>query len=338
MTSKKVGSPLASLFQQWSSSTSTSTTTTPPSYRIAFQTNYSMKIRCQAAESDVENIQVYRRAGLPTPKETAIRDISGSRAWLEHLAGLAQKAHCHVVFLQTRRTSTTTAHHQTIDLSKDPWGWDAADDDDADDSSPPSLSDLSKLSKFLQQKALQNHSSVVLIWDSLEPFFVVHGFVKTVRFLLTFQNCLQIWPVRVDTLTGSQHAMLEDASQALLRLQGGDMTMIRQGVREPGNIVRERLPFRLEGTKLVEQADKPTVQDETAVEAPPPKEMGNNNNAVKTTSSSSSSRPKIQLKMEEEEEKREPEPAANRPRIFLQEDDPEFDDLDEEDPDEDLDV
>ena len=43
--------------------------------------------------------------------------------------------------------------------------------------------------------------------------------------------------------------------------------------------------------------------------------------------------------MEDDEDPKKAEtPAANRPRIYLQDDDPEFDDMDEEDPDDNLDI
>jgi hypothetical protein len=58
------------------------------------------------------------------------------------------------------------------------------------------------------------------------------------------------------------------------------------------------------------------------------------------------SRPRVQLRLEEEQSENvlmrassnEVTEPSNRPRIYLQDDDPEFDDLDEEDPDDDLDI
>ena len=51
---------------------------------------------------------------------------------------------------------------------------------------------------------------------------------------------------------------------------------------------------------------------------------------------------KIELKLEDDNNEvpkaSQQSQTNNRPRIFLQDDDPEFDDLDEEDPDDDLDI
>jgi hypothetical protein len=97
-----------------------------------------------------------------------------------------------VMFLQTRRTPsqivsettttmTTTTHHQMIDLPKDPWGWDA--DDDVDGSSPSKAIASFQTFQLSSTKSITKQLFDGLIWDFLEPFLVVHGFFKTVRFL-----------------------------------------------------------------------------------------------------------------------------------------------------------
>ncbi|KAL3943853.1 MAG: hypothetical protein SGBAC_002055 [Bacillariaceae sp.] len=353
MTSKKLH-PLASLFQQWSSqqqeeSSSTQQYVPQSSYRILLQTAHGLSTRIQAAE-EVENPQVYRRAGVPTPAETAIRDSQGGYAWLEHLVELARK-HNHLIWVATKsqpspitRKLTSLSNDENtnitvINAAVDPWGW---DDECKDFSSMQNLQELyEQLSTAIKQK-----SSAVLAWESLASLMVAHGFELTHQFLTSFESCMQVWPIRIELLTPVQHSTLEDDAQALLHLRGGEMTMIRQGVRERGNTLRQALPFRLEGGKLVELE----IEDPSP---PPSEEVEGKSTATDKTSSSSISSPapvattsgssrKIQLKMEEDDESKKAEMntpnTPNRPRIYLQDDDPEFDDMDEEDPDDDLDI
>lgn len=352
MTSKKL-KPLASLFQQWSSqeqdaSSSSSQQYVPrSSYRILLQSTHGLSTRIQAAEA-VENPQVYQRAGVPTPAETAIKDSLGGYAWLEHLVELAQK-HNHLVWVATKSQQSPitsnlfnlskddNANISVINAAVDPWGW------DEDCKEGPNLQNLQELHRLLSS-TMQQKSSVVLAWESLTPLISAHGFDTTHEFIVSLESCMQIWPIRIEMLTPLQHSILEDDAQALLHLKGGEMTMIRQGVRERGNILRETLPFSLEGGKLVEleiddtatssigedAKDKNSAKDKSSMSSIPP-------TAASVSNPGGTSR-KIQLKMEDDDEPKKTETSASRPRIYLQDDDPEFDDMDEEDPDDDLDI
>ena len=352
MTSKKLR-PLSSLFQQWSSQPDPQ-----PSYKILLQSTYSLQSRIQAAET-VENPQLYRRAGLRTPTEAAVRDIMGGYAWIQHLLELGRKADCKIVWIRTQTRKASSRLYDTapfqmtvIDASNNPWGW----DEDEGLEEGPSLGDLNRLAKVI--KTILNQSTkVMLVWESLTPLFMVHGFNTTLRFLNSFRNCLQVWPVRIDTLTEQEHARLEDAAQALLYLQGGEMTMIRQGIREAGNIVREMLHFHLVKKKNnhdnvlyeLEEEDRgvPSSQIDDNVLEEKSKRTGEQATTKGATSIPSTQRPKVELRLEDEGDDNsnngkgranQTETSSNRPRIFLQDDDPEFDDLDEEDPDDDLDI
>jgi hypothetical protein len=378
MTSKKIGSsPLGSLIQQWSQQPEPQ-----PSYRILLQSTMGLPTRIQAANA-VDNPHLYRRAGLRTPSESATRDLLGGPAWLQHLVQLGckqqQQQNCHVVLIRTQTTtkessmpSSLLSKVSIIHAAEDPWGWDGDDDDDENTktnnrSQPPSLQDLQSLARAIRDElntAKQMSKSPMLVWESLTPLWLVHGFPQTLRFLNSFQNCLQVWPVRVESLTAPQHAQLEDVSQAMLTLAIGDMTLMRQGIRERGNIVREALPFRILVNERQQQQQSNNNDnnrfsyrlEEQQDELPVIKKEETRQHETSTTSakaattaesttmtSASSSRPKIQLQLEEDDHQqpKEEQPTSatsNRPLIFLQDDDPEFDDMDEEDPDDDLDI
>lgn len=334
MSSKKL-KPLAWLFQQWSSQEESS------SYRLLLQSTNSLATRLQAAET-VENPDLYERAGVRTPSETAIRDIIGGYAWFDHLVELALKYFSgNLVFLATKpqESKLTTKLLQeannnnkitVIQTSIDPWGW-----DEECIENKPSLNNLQELFTSLHT-LIQQQPKTILIWESLSPLLAVHGFEKVHLLLNHLKGCFQIWPIRMEVLTPLQHEALEDSAQALLHLKEGEMTMLRQGVREKGNIVRLNLPFRLTGEKLVElenEEDLKSKQKEETVN----KEGSSKKDSASNSATPSSRSKKIQLKLEDDNEKAST-PSNNLPRIYLQDDDPEFDDMDEEDPDDDLDI
>jgi hypothetical protein len=358
--SKKGSSPLQSLVSQWSQQL------TAKSYNILLQHATGLVERTQAADA-VANLHLYRRAKVRTPAENATRDILGGYLWLQHLLELVVALpDVHVIYIPTTTTTLTTTMTSSPNLTilptaTDPWGW---EDDDESSSSSVNFNDISSLAKVLQDvmdKNTLSEKKTVIVWESLTPLLARHGglIYKTISFLRQFSSsssCLQIWPVRIDSVTKVQHAHLEDTASAVLWLQGGDMTLIRQGIRETGNIVREILPFRIEAAassssqsngmyRFLLDENEEENQDETPQDQETANfSTSNTRTPAKSTDETSAgtvktrSRTKIQLQIEEEKVEAPPEPTENRPRIFLQDDDPEFDDLDEEDPDDDLEI
>ena len=362
------------------------------------QSTASLETRLQAAGSlstfaskeklalDEQEDQVYRRAGMRTPAEAALRDLFGGPAWLVRILqmGVERGEDCHVVFVRTQsRDSFVPKDLQSkitiLDASQDPWGWDEDDDDEVttgvDDQgrkdAKVSLRNLSKLFHSIRSSCVQRGSSpVLLIWEGLAPLFLVHGFDRTLAFLKAIDSfprspaasaiscpVLQVWSIRTECLTPSQNAHLEDASNALLCLSRGEMTLMRQGFRERGNLVREVLPFRLMVSKreleddtalplLIEEQDAPAdiTQTEAASHVTESLETKGSPTSFgdRASSKRKSGRSKVQLRLESDDEvnqvQNQPANNTNRPRIFLQDDDAEFADMDEEDPDDDLDI
>ena len=344
--SAKTLKPLSSLFQQWSSQQQQESSPSR-SYRILLQSTNGLSTRIQAAEA-VENPHLYRRANVRTPPENAIRDSQGGYSWLEHLVELAQKHHDHILWvgIKTQPSTITTkllsadnnnSTTTVIQVSKDPWGW-----DDTEENEKLSLNDLQGLYTNIQNR--MQTSSSILIFESLTQLITVHGFTKTLAFLNKFYNCLQIWPINTEILTPLQHQALEDCSQALLYLNEGEMTMIRQGIREKGNIIRQSLPFKLDVLGKLEEVEE---QSDKLHQSQHPQEtdQGNDKKSLSLTTQTTSSdrmpttkshtheNPKIELKLEDDNNEvpkaSQQSQTNNRPRIFLQDDDPEFDDLDD---------
>jgi len=257
----------------------------------------------------------------------------------------------------------------TVPTSCIPSGWDD-NDDEGGDNALPSLDDLDSILQAIERQLANNTTrKMCIVFESLSPILVRHGFARTMHFLQKILPCMMILPVQHDSMTPKQHAFLEDVCQALLCLRQGDMTMVRQGVRESGNIVRAAVPFRIEsrtwGYELLQagsQSDKDDNKGNSshaasapAVSARTSGQVDGNDNRSQVSSrrgaNSKSKKKKISLKLEEDAEdnihhgnagsKEQSNPSAPvvvKPRIFMQDDDPEFDDFDEEDPDDDLDL
>ena len=417
MASKKIGCPLSSIFQQWTAQhqrqqadIENHPSPSPPSYRILLQTSYSLRSRTTAAEP-VENPHLYKRAGLLTPPERAIRDIHGASetAWLLRLVELAAQQQQRqrqkqkvsdsdastaktgsIIFLTTKARPDDYSiiqelpqdirkNVQVIDIgSRDPFGWEEKekDIDDGKATTFANINDLRQVYRRLKEefdRASTSGTQVILIWQSLTPLIMVHGFKKVLRLLCALPSCLQVWHVNLQIMTPKQHAQLEDASNAILYLHGGEMNIIRQGIRERGNVLRQKLPFRLEAIvsdtheqrrfRIVEEAedeggrnndDDDHHSSKAANSASDKDENGSNAIVVAKTGNIESSHPDgrsrgAPLQIEESDGGRNERVGGNvssenelagphRPRIYLEDDDPEFDDFDEEDPDDDLDI
>jgi hypothetical protein len=391
MTTKNFVSPLSSIFQQWNGQQKGKDSPSPSSsYRMLLQISSSLQDRIAVAEP-VENAHVYHRAGLPTPAERSAKDIigGGDSAWLLRLlelSAVSAKSDERIVYVKVKSPPNNyclvqdlpSELHNRVDVvdvsSRNPWGWDDENDDFDGDDGAVNMSNLPKLFRRLK-KEIEAAKCTKLIWQSLMPLIMVHGFPKVFTMVYSLPPCFQVWPVHVQGLTPRQHALMEDAVNCLMVVQGGEMNMIREGIRERGNILRENLPFQLvtdinilddgeqhpivryrvvedlseeKGRKNGKEEEKFLAVGSSATEA---NKMNLSEPADNTLQTLQGSRPRVQLRLEEEDHRKsraninsnqpickEEGTGASRPRIFLQDDDPEFNDLDEEDPDDDLDV
>jgi hypothetical protein len=116
------------------------------------------------------------------------------------------------------------------------------------------------------------------------------------------------------------------------------MTLIRQGVRERGNILREAISFDVSTSEatgsvtIVMQKKEGDKMDE--------EEVAPVSTSVPEAANVKQRPGKVKLELEDDNAppaSKEQEPT-NRPHIYVQDNDPEFDDMDEEDPDDDLDI
>lgn len=157
-----------------------------------------------------------------------------------------------------------------------------------------------------------------------------------------------IVPTLYESLPPSDHRLLEDAADSMISLNvigcqsdtvvsstiaSGVLDVVRRGgggTGMGGKFIRESVPLRIAGNRgetfhwilyhgedsgqsIYDEANSPRVEETGSKK----KEDESSNNSVKVHGASSS---------------------AVRPRIYLEDNDPEFDDFDEEDPDDDLDL
>lgn len=372
----KESSSFANLLKQWQKQQDN------VSYRILLQYSMDLATRLQAAGSSFQERSlsqqseeeiVYRRAGLRAPAESALRDLMGGDAWIVHILEVALHQNLEVIFVRTlARKSYVPANLRSriheVDKSQDPWGWDCDDHDMS-----TSMSNLNEFYNVIRTKidTLEGRPTI-LVFESLAPLVLVHGFQRTLRFLQAIDKprssidrngssksrLVQVWSTRIELFTSSQHAQMEQVVNALLYLKRGEMALMRQGIRESSNIVREILPFQLVPQEKVkednqlpfcleeieEKRDDDGAKAPVTVEDSPPRPSNSTGPSAMESGGQQAKlgRTKIKLQMESDDlsatKAAKPESEVSRPRIFMQADDPEFDDMDEEDPDDDLDI
>ena len=295
-----------------------------------------------AAHVDTE---IYERANVRTPSENAFRDSMGS-AWLECLVVLYQATATKLVWVETLQIVeiSTGGKVSVVSVANNPFGWDGTE------GSTSTLENLDALLAEIIASASQKSSTITpVVFESITPILIQHGLQRTMHFLREIANQLNstiVIPVLMESLSGPQHRALEDMAQATLYLHGGDMTLIRQGVRERGNVLREIVPFTVDqlpsGKPVIrlQQVKCRNIENVSTTTAPkallPPLDestsrksgkvklhMENNNHAGMTNIGPGTSYETGELK---------------NPTIFIQDNDPEYNDFDEEDPDDDLDI
>jgi len=174
-----------------------------------------------------------------------------------------------------------------------------------------------------------------------------------------------IAPILTHFLSPQQHRRLEDISNAIVHVHDGLCHIIKTSYRGTGKITSEQYHIKIGYQKIFdkscgksisvpevfleygsEQNKNNNEKKESQEESEKAKgiKLINSSNKVLNPNSSTTTRQRIQIQLEEEKQKVEPNTSSNNsvlsqgPRIFLEDDDPEFDDLDEEDPDDDLDL
>jgi hypothetical protein len=342
---------------------------------------------------------LYERAGVRSPPEMAWRDLHGSSAWIENIVQILGVASDFVLWVQTLpvrggHNITPRMHNvETMNLTQDPFGWDAEAEEEITGNNPDmenldrivtaikdrvhALSMQSKTQHVPRTHAPSRHSRgfVPVVLQSITPITHRHGFARTMQFLHELQRCccpVLVVPVSVESLSPDQHWSLEGMGSAVLAIEDGGAVMLRRGVRERTNVVRETLeldfddPWNSTGfsSTLASQSTRThrTPRVRRVASSAAAASTLERPEIIKDVTHGATTNPQgpppgktqIQLSISDDDTPRAswrsgrtasneplrstPFEERKQPNIIVQDDDPEFDDYDEEDPDDDLDL
>mmetsp|Transcript_28743 Transcript_28743/g.32866 ORF Transcript_28743/g.32866 Transcript_28743/m.32866 type:complete len:336 (+) Transcript_28743:42-1049(+) len=311
------------------------------SYLLLIQHLTSFAQRQMAASSVGDEISVYQQAKVLTPSERARLDAYGN-IWVYELATTYIQQ---VIWIETIGGKVPKNCHKVISTVDNPLGWDDNNENDNLMTSSSNLRNLNDLAKLID---ISSYSSGIVIFESITPLLMLHGLHQTTLFLhqLLISPIVVIVPINQEILTPAEHILLEDLSNALLVIQDGTATLLRHGVRERGNFVRDEVIYKIDEHQNNQLRLLPSSKQQNVKENKVSVETKINDHSfmqenVTIPSSPVRERPgKITLKIEEEDDKilRNPTTIINRPQIYLEDDDPELEDIDEEDIDDDLDL
>ncbi len=377
-------------------------------YLILFQHSNHLLQRLTAAEPDRTSL-VYKNAGLQTPKEMSSKDARGDLFILEAFKECVERCRGRIIYAKCcdslewngdRNVSRLFEENGAmIDLYSDPLGWDSESKDDESDTSSVKvfkgqLSKLKSIVSAVEQAAQYIHDSseesfqkqpIPIIFDSATPIVIHHGVQKLMLLLTHLKQIYMgaepivspiIMPTLSEMISPPSLRMLEDTSDAVLTLIGGELSITKRSGRTGGMIssgfsgglrlIKDVQHFDIESKEtrgvsyselnLHKKVDPGTKSDkkkeatrkldvEDMIDATEKLEIdgtkGENKLAKSSSCNKDKSRPLLKHEDEDSMVKKvsvQPESKKPAPRIFMDDDDPEFDDLDEEDPDDDLDI
>jgi hypothetical protein len=375
-------------------------------YLVLFQHNQHLIQRLIAAEPD-QSAQLYKNAGLLTPKETSVKDgradLFVKEAWRECVKRCSGRVivvkcsqsidfGCDKEIRKNRKNRELDKlfgeNGVVVDLFSDPLGWDADFRSDANVECSSVATTFKAQATKLQsvllvlQEAAQYISSqtslddgttetiqpIPIIFDSITPLLLHHGVEKVTMLFSRLKQSVEktiISPIFVPTLTeilpSSGNKILEEYADAILTLNGGKLTIAKRSARVGGmvcgglsgglRLTKDHQHFEIEGNgnnsnglvllkKGMESSSK--VMKEEKNDLHDIESGAKRLNLSDNTSSmekNSTQRPILQHEEDKSEASNTKEVSSKpAPRIFLEENDPEFHDLDEEDPDDDLDI
>jgi len=208
---------------------------------------------------------------------------------------------------------------------------------------------------------------IPVIFDSISPLLLHHGVEKMTilfsRLKQTFITSPIFIPTLSETLPPAGNRMLEEYADAVLTLSGGKLLIAKRSARVGGmvcggfsgglRLTKDEQHFEIGGNSndlvLLKKGSEPnnTRTKETKSDLADVEKGTKRLNlqdvpakqAVLANENNFKQRPVLRHEDDASDRSTTQEVAPKpTPRIYMEEDDPEFDDLDEEDPDDDLDI
>ncbi|KAL7480551.1 hypothetical protein ACHAW6_006242 [Cyclotella cf. meneghiniana] len=201
---------------------------------------------------------------------------------------------------------------------------------------------------------------IPIIFDSLTPLLSLHGVHNVVLLLQSFKQAALasqpsilspvVAPILYESMRPSDHRSLEDIADALLSLQlmqierqnseiaSGVLDVVRRGGSGNGlggKLMQDCIPVHI--MAAIEYSSINGRNFDARDKFYWILDCHNNSSQKKQSPNEHGDAPRRNSESEAKQSAENAQPTP-RPRIYLEDDDPEFDDLDEEDPDDDLDL
>lgn len=219
------------------------------------------------------------------------------------------------------------------------------------------------------------NTSISIVLQSLTPIYMRHGFNQMIKLIQRMRQIEYVTSFMISIpshyYTSKQNCILEDIANAVLVCHHGSISFLYQGIRERQHVIREQIEYDIMTTTPTtkhsylrispqQTGNKSKAHDVNEIET-----IGNsdfdasngdyNDNHRHDIIIRDGKNKKLTLSYETEddddmnEQERTtkkstsatiitPSAATATPFIYVQDDDPEYDDYDEEDPDDDLDL
>lgn len=261
-----------------------------------------------------------------------------------------------------------------VDLASNPFGW--ADETSSQDESnefvtKSTMNSLQSIADAIRSAVasvesrrnsyhatpLHNKSgqcqAIPIIFDSMTPLLSLHGVHNISLFLQSFNQVIPtsstqsilspiVATILYESISPADHRILEDMADAFISLHlknTGNHETIGSGVLD---LVRHGGGGRCLGGKLMRECVPVHIM--RSVDRHPGDERDGCYWVLECQNKVKGGENTVQLKQQsntqssDDGEESKTAQSTNRPRIYLEDDDPEFDDFDEEDPDDDLDI
>ena len=320
---------------------------------------------------------VYKLAGVATPSQCAKYQLQLYPSIMNTLFMESSTSSTnHILLLSclgpsSFNTGSSTTKIIEIDFYSDPCGWDGQQNKINDNRIIGSIHQLSLIYETIQQAIQGYHDQkFVMIWDSITPLIQLHGISKILLLLQHLKKnsnsiSLIVLPVSTSSHSSHFHIQLEDVCDAIISssekassLKLYRPTSITQHLSSTDS--NTRLSMRGGMSKFTQHVlstahpkssfqptnnttNKKTTKDGSSTAPIENVSSSSNNNKSKTNRVILSHEPDDHPKKVEQQQKSSTSSLQTKnnhtPMIYMEDNDPEFDDFDEDDDiDDDLDI
>lgn len=291
---------------------------TPPNKTYHVLIQHSHNLQKQRIQSIPTTSQLYERAGITLPHHRAIRNIHGYKVLWNTIYNILREDHVFGILIVCNGDTVVCDGWAVINLCH----FFPQENENQNNTYCHPMSDLQQIATTITEILTSKSNTIPILFDSLTPIIHYHGIQTTINFLQIIKqhNILLVTPISIDAiLSKNTSKLLEEYSQAILNIYQGQLLLFRKSRRGTGKLMNEVHEFVIEDGSL------------TFITPSETKEKDGNDDSVEKHDNS--------LKYEEGQRSAISNVSDDKDvNIFLQDDDPDYEDWDDEDPDDDLDL